>query len=137
MPVATRFVPNELGIRHLLTAPTGAVSRFMIRKAQKVLLAAQAILAATVKDGSGELESSLVVQPVPTPAGMTCQVIADSPHARFYHDGTRPHQIRPVNAKVLRFPGRSSGVIVFTAGPVNHPGTASHPFLITALASEL
>lgn len=136
MPVTHRFTPNEPGIRQLLTSPTGAVSRYMIRKAQKVLAAASAILSAMVRDGTGELESSLIVQPVPTPAGMVCQVIADSPHAKFFHDGTRPHQIRPVNAKVLRFTS-SGGAIVFTAGPVNHPGTPPHPFLTSALAAEI
>lgn len=120
----------------MLKSPTGAVSRFMVRKAEKVLAAARAILAGMVSGGTGELENSLIVQPVPTPAGMACQVIADSPHARYFHDGTRPHQIRPVEAKVLRFPGRG-GVVVFHPGPVNHPGTAPHPFLVTALAAEL
>jgi hypothetical protein len=136
MPVTHRFVPNEAGIQRLLKAPSGAVSRYMVRKAQKVLAAAQAILAGMVKDGTGELESSLIVQPIPTPAGMTVQVIADSPHAKFFHEGTRPHQIRPVQAKVLRFPG-SGGVVVFHPGPVNHPGTPPHPFLVTALAAEV
>lgn len=48
--------------------------------------------------------------------------------------GTRPHVIRPRNAKALRFRG-SSGEHVF-AGKVNHPGTKAHPWVEAAGAKS-
>jgi hypothetical protein len=46
-------------------------------------------------------------------------------HAPFVEFPTRPHVIRPRKASVLRF--RVRGQLVFTRGPVNHPGTAAIP----------
>jgi len=51
------------------------------------------------------------------------------PHARFHHDGTNPHVIRPVRAKMLRF--TVGGAVVF-ARVVNHPGTKPNPYLVDA-----
>jgi len=56
-------------------------------------------------------------------------------YARWVHDGTGPHIIRPnPPRKFLRFPGR--GGIVF-ARQVNHPGYAGNPFLLDAAREEL
>lgn len=46
------------------------------------------------------------------------------------NDGTRPHLIRPKNAKALRF--RVDGKVVY-AKVVRHPGTRARPFLDRAL----
>lgn len=51
-------------------------------------------------------------------------------YARYVNDGTRPHVIRPKNAKVLRFV--VGGQVVF-ARVVHHPGTRANPFLDRAL----
>lgn len=51
------------------------------------------------------------------------------PHARYHHDGTRPHQIRPVRARMLRF--TVGGQVVF-ARVVSHPGTKANPYLVDA-----
>lgn len=42
----------------------------------------------------------------------------------WLNDGTPPHEIRPVRAKVLRFQGRGGNTIF--ARVVNHPGSARH-----------
>lgn len=55
---------------------------------------------------------------------------SDVEYAAMVNDGTRPHQIRPRNAKALRF--RVGGRIVY-AKVVNHPGTRARPFLDRAL----
>lgn len=55
---------------------------------------------------------------------------SDVEYAGFVNDGTRPHQIRPVNASVLRFRVGSRWVY---ARVVNHPGTRPRPFLDRAL----
>lgn len=55
---------------------------------------------------------------------------SDVEYAGFVNDGTRPHQIRPRNASVLRF--RVGNRWVY-ARVVNHPGTRPRPFLDRAL----
>ena len=57
-------------------------------------------------------------------------VFFDVDYARYVNDGTRPHIIRPKNAKALRF--RVGGQIVY-AKVVHHPGTRANPFLDRAL----
>lgn len=55
---------------------------------------------------------------------------SDVEYAPMVNDGTRPHLIRPKNAKVLRF--RAGGQVVY-AKVVRHPGTRARPFLDRAL----
>jgi hypothetical protein len=55
---------------------------------------------------------------------------SDVVYAPWVNDGTRPHIIRPKNAKVLAF--KSGGRTVF-AKVVHHPGTRARPFLDRAL----
>ncbi len=60
--------------------------------------------------------------------GNTAQVTPTASYAAFVSLGTRPHQIRPRNARVLAFPGGQLGGMVFAA-VVNHPGTQPNPYL--------
>ena len=60
--------------------------------------------------------------------GNTAQITPTAPYAKFVSLGTRPHEIRPRNAKVLAFPGGQLGGMVFAA-VVNHPGTQPNPYL--------
>lgn len=55
---------------------------------------------------------------------------SDVEYAPMVNDGTRPHLIRPRNARVLRF--QVDGRTVF-ARVVRHPGTRARPFLDRAL----
>lgn len=55
---------------------------------------------------------------------------SDVEYAPMVNDGTRPHLIRPKNAKALRF--RVDGKVVY-AKVVRHPGTRARPFLDRAL----
>ncbi|SHT27460.1 Uncharacterised protein [Mycobacteroides abscessus subsp. abscessus] len=50
-------------------------------------------------------------------------------YAVYVHEGSRPHLIRPRNAKALRF--QIGGRTVF-AKLVHHPGTKARPFLRNA-----
>lgn len=54
-----------------------------------------------------------------------------APHARFVHDGTRPHVIEPNKRKALRWP--VPGKFAF-AKRVNHPGYAGDAWLDRAAA---
>jgi len=58
-------------------------------------------------------------------------VAADVSYAKYVHDGTRPHIIRPRTAQALRF--RVGNQIVY-AKIVHHPGTRARPFLDRAIA---
>ena len=49
-----------------------------------------------------------------------------APNAVYVEKGTRPHEIRPVNASFLAF--EVSGRMVFTP-LVRHPGTKPNPFM--------
>lgn len=51
-------------------------------------------------------------------------------YAAMVNDGTRPHIIRPKNARALRFV--VNGRVVY-ARVVHHPGTRANPFLDRAL----
>jgi len=55
---------------------------------------------------------------------------SDVEYAPWVNDGTRPHVIRPRNAKALRFV--VGGQVVY-AKVVHHPGTRARPFLDRAL----
>lgn len=57
-------------------------------------------------------------------------VFSEVEYAPYVNDGTRPHVIRPKNAKALRFV--VDGQVVF-ARVVNHPGTRAKPFLDRAV----
>ena len=57
-------------------------------------------------------------------------VLSTHPATVYVIHGTRPHIIRPVRARALRF--TVGGRVVF-ATMVRHPGTSANNFLVTAL----
>lgn len=61
-------------------------------------------------------------------------VSATAPHAKFVHDGTRPHEIRPRRVRALRF---EMGPRLVFAARVWHPGTRANPFLTDAAREEI
>lgn len=52
-----------------------------------------------------------------------------SPIALLHHEGTRPHIIRPRNARVLVFWSMRGGAHMVFAKQVNHPGTRPNRYL--------
>ena len=81
---------------------------------------------------TGHLGKSIAedAQTWPSPMHVKGGVTAHAKYARYVHDGTRPHIIRPKNpGGVLRF--TMNGHVVF-ARSVNHPGTRARPFLRNA-----
>ncbi|MEU9805427.1 HK97 gp10 family phage protein [Mycobacterium sp. NPDC050853] len=63
------------------------------------------------------------------PRTISGNVRDDADYALYVHEGTRPHLIRPRNAKALRF--QIGGRTVY-AKLVRHPGTKARPFLRNA-----
>ncbi|MFN8520724.1 MAG: hypothetical protein U0667_15315 [Chloroflexota bacterium] len=91
---------------------------------------------------TGNLQRSIV----PGPIGMTAaQVIATAAYAGIVEGGSRAHEIRPRNARVLAWGGdrRLSGTLRSGASPthfarvVHHPGTKPYPFLAPAARDAL
>lgn len=64
--------------------------------------------------------------------GVTMAWHGAHPPAQFLLTGTRPHEIRPVRARALRF--EVQGAVVF-ARRVQHPGTRPSPFVAEAAAA--
>lgn len=87
-----------------------------------------------VKVRTGELRDSIGSSLSTTASQVRLEVFATARHARFVHDGTRPHVIRPRQAKALRFV--VGGRVVFAAR-VQHPGTRATNFLSAAVAEEV
>ena len=53
-------------------------------------------------------------------------IIANASYAKFVEEGTRPHEIRPINGRLLVI--QVNGKTVFTP-LVHHPGTKPNPFM--------
>ena len=72
-------------------------------------------------------------------------VVASAEYARYVEEGTRPHIIRPVRARVLAWGGdrRLTGSLRSGARPtsfariVHHPGTRPKPFLRPAAVQAM
>lgn len=55
---------------------------------------------------------------------LSADLVVDPEYAGYVAHGTRPHEIRPRNARVLRF--EIGGEVIY-ATKVNHPGTQPNP----------
>ena len=106
-----------------LGSPRGIVGIDLRRRARRVEAAARRRAPGSMKDGivSGLRGSG---------KNLHAYVASTHPASEFVINGTRPHQIRPVRAKALRF--RVGGRIVY-AKLVRHPGTKPNDFLNKAL----
>lgn len=60
---------------------------------------------------------------------LSATVSSEAPYSAAVHEGTRPHLIRPVNAKVLANPRTGE----FFGRLVHHPGTRANPFMARAI----
>jgi HK97 gp10 family phage protein len=82
-----------------------------------------------VQSHTGNLSRAIFSKMLSDTTGMV-GVGKEAPYAGFVNNGTRPHIIRAVNAKALRFFVGGSAVF---AKYVNHPGTKPTLFMETAL----
>lgn len=112
------------GLDHLLKDRNGMVGRDMSARATRVQLAAKA----QVGVKSGLLKQDITKNWITGRNGnLAIRVGSTRPYAKMHHDGTKPHVIRPKNAKALRYVDRS-GKVVF-AHSVQHPGTRANRYL--------
>lgn len=128
--VSTSFNLDRSRIERMLRLPGGLVYRNMERRVQRV--EAEARRRAPGSMGSA---TNLTVQIRRGPGG-DFQGVVNSRHpaSLYVLGGTRPHPIRPIRARALRF---TMGGRVVYAKAVMHPGTKPNNFLGDALRAAL
>lgn len=130
-----------------LTAPGAPVYLMMLRVMTRIDARAKYYLnGVMVAKHTGNLLSS---QQPPTVMQVGINLLGEAVNTATYvlpvHDGSRPHVIAAVNAKVLRFEGSVANQAAGTGGgrtgtgqfiyrqSVHHPGTQPRPFLRRAM----
>lgn len=118
-------------IAELFRSQNGPVMRHAAEVATQVQNAAKAKVGVgdSPERGGRHLRDKIVKRFVSTSSGPAIAVGAEEPHALLHHTGTAPHVIRPVRAKVLRFPVAKGSSVFAYAPEVHHPGTAPNPYL--------
>jgi hypothetical protein len=126
--VSTSFNLDRSRIERMLRLPGGMVYRNMERRLRRVETEA-------IRRAPGRMGSTIRAQARRGPGGDFQGVInVRHPAALYVIGGTRPHVIRPVQAKALRF--TVGGQVVY-AKVVMHPGTKPNNFLREALRAAL
>lgn len=142
-----RIIMDPAAIQRFVNSPSGPVMRDLVRRATLVQEAArhQVRLGHVGGGATGvvrrspskgpqrtNLRYSIVKRVIPGvgAVGPAVLVGSDNPIALIHHEGTRPHVIRPRNARVLTFWSDRGGQprLVF-AHQVNHPGTKPNRYL--------
>lgn len=118
-----KIVINPAAVASMLRSPGGPVGRELLRRGKQAQFTARQLAPKGMRDG-------ITAAVVETPAGTEVQITSTHPATLFVINGTRPHEIRPVRAKVLRF--NVGGATVY-ARVVRHPGTKANDFLGKAL----
>lgn len=112
----------------MLRLPGGMVWNNMERRVRRVE-------AEAIRRAPGGMKQRIRAQIRRGPGGDFQGIIkVEHPAALYVLNGTRPHIIRPVTAKALRF--TVGGQVVY-AQVVHHPGTKANNFLKEALRAAL
>jgi len=128
--VSTSFDLHRTAIERMLHLPGGLVYRNMERRVQRVEAVVRQRAPGSMGDGN-----NITVAIRRGPGGDFQGVINSRHPATLYViGGTRPHVIRPVRARALRFTVGSQTVY---ARVVFHPGTKPNNFLREALRAAL
>jgi hypothetical protein len=128
--VSTSFDLHRTAIERMLRLPGGLVYRNMERRVQRVEAVARQRAPGSMGDGR-----NITVAIRRGPGGDFQGVINSRHPATLYViGGTRPHVIRPMRARALRFTVGSQTVY---AKAVMHPGTKPNNFLAEALRAAL
>jgi hypothetical protein len=114
-------------LERILRLPGGLVHRNLERRIRRVEEAA-------IRLAPGSMGRGIRSEIQGEGRGLTGSVISTHPATVFVIEGTRPHVIRPVRARALRF---TVGGRVVYAQIVHHPGTTANNFLAEALRLAL
>lgn len=126
--VSSSFRLERSRVERMLRLPSGMVHRNMERRVRRVEDEAR-------RRAPGSMGAGIRSSIQRGPGGDFRGVITSShPATIFVVYGTRPHLIRPVRAKALRF---TVGGRVVYAKLVRHPGTRANNFLAASLPAAL
>lgn len=126
--VSTSFDLNRGRIERMLRLPGGLVYRNMERRVRRVE-------AEAIRLAPGSMKFAIRTSIQRGPGGdFRGTVSVNHPAALFVTLGTRPHLIRPVQARALRF---TVGGRVVYAQLVHHPGNKPNDFLVKSLRAAL
>ncbi len=121
---------EELAERELPAAIEDEIVQLMDEGAQRAK-------AAPFLDDTGatrqSIQGGIFSQPASSEKSWIGFIRAESEAAAFLEYGTRPHEIRPKNARSLAFQGPAG--LVF-AKKVNHPGTRALAFIRNAMSDD-
>lgn len=119
-------------LRDLGTSPAGPLYQFAVKIGARVQTqAARNLSGLMVKVRTGNLRSSLSSTTEVRGTMLVETIAADASYAAAVHQGQRPHDIEPREARVLAWPGADGPAF---ATRVHHPGTSGKPFLTDALS---
>jgi len=122
-------VPEQPGYDLTFKSRIGPVGRDIERRSLIVEVAA----VRQARSRSGILRHGIHSAWIPSPEGNAARAIgSEVSHALVHHEGSRPHVIKPRNAKILRWVNKQ-GHVVF-ANSVRHPGTKANRYLLDSLA---
>lgn len=125
--MSTEFILNQAALSQVVNA----ASTKLIGKAARLTLA-DAKQRTPVDTGA--LRQSHTMGPIThTPSKTTVEISANTTYAMAVHEGSRPHIIRPKNAKVLTWNGPQGRIF---ARSVHHPGSKGRPWLLNAAQSQ-
>jgi hypothetical protein len=122
---------DRTGLAHVLKAPHGEVGRYLSRLGGYVTREALTLTAARLERHTGVYASSFTTTTLLMGGELRTRITNVAPYATYIERGTRPHVIRPVRARMLRFTTKQ-GQVVF-AREVHHPGTKPYRILTDAL----
>jgi hypothetical protein len=126
--VSTSFSLDRSRVERMLRLPGGIVYRNMERRVRRVEQEA-------IRRAPGSMGRTIRTSIQRGPGGEFRGVInVRHPAALYVTGGTRPHVIRPVRARALRF--MIGGQVVY-AKVVMHPGNRPNDFLIQSLRVAL
>jgi hypothetical protein len=115
-----QFKPQLGGV---LAQPVGQTASLMKRNVSKginqTMKPAHNLVRDPISNGASGLKKSFEFDKATIPK-QEATIQSSHPLTKLVEDDTKPHQIRPINAKVLAFKVKSK--IIFTK-LVNHPGT--------------
>lgn len=127
---AVTFDPE--GLHAAMTGETSPVVRGMRRLSRRI--ESRAKMRAPVDTGRLRQSIGRTVDVDSSGGHVSARVFAAVDYARFVHEGTEAHVIRPRYKQALKF--EQNGRTRF-ATVVHHPGTKPRPFLVSAAREEI
>lgn len=117
------YTLDNKGIDYIVRDVRGPVAKELIKRGQRVKIAAQAQAGVD----TGRLKSSISANLTRDARGLKMTVGSNVRHALVHHEGSKPHLITARRrGGMLRFPGRGG---VNFARVVRHPGTRPNRYL--------